>query len=73
MTEVVPNDTELADDLLWGAAAIAKFTGISRNQVYWFVKKEIIPHKKCGEIIVGSRSAIRQAMTASPKTQADAA
>jgi hypothetical protein len=73
VTEVVPNDIELADDPLWGAAEIAKFIGISRNQVYWFVEKGIIPHKKCGERIVGSRSAIRQAPTGSPKIPANAA
>jgi hypothetical protein len=78
VTEVVPNDIEscapdLADDLLWGAADIAQFIGISRNQVYWFAKKGIIPHKKCGGVIVGSRAALRHALTGSPKIPANAA
>ncbi len=73
MTEVVPNDTELADDLLPGADEIAKFIGINRRRVYWFIEKGTLPHRKCGELIVGSRSAIRQALIPSPKIPANAA
>ena len=65
--------TEFADDLLWGADEIAKFIGRSRIQTYWLIEHGTIPASKIGALLVGSRSTIRQALTASPKVPASAA
>ncbi|MBK8210349.1 MAG: helix-turn-helix domain-containing protein [Rhodospirillales bacterium] len=54
-------DTDsLADDLLYGAEAIANYLGLSRRQVYNLIENRAIPVSKLGSLYVGRRSTYRQ-------------
>lgn len=46
-------------DLLWGAAAIARFLGRTPRQVFWMLENGTLPAKKVGKIWVGERSRLR--------------
>ena len=50
----------LADDLLWGAQAIADELGISRRKAFYYLESSTIPAKKIGGIWVGSRAALNE-------------
>jgi hypothetical protein len=53
----------LADDLLWGAAEIAKFIGKDRQQVYHLLRLNAIPHRKLSaRTIIARKSELRSHM-----------
>jgi hypothetical protein len=62
----------LADDLLWGAQAIADFLGVSVNTVYYYIRKnsdkktaekDKLPISKLGhKTIVASRKKLARAI-----------
>jgi len=53
----------LADDILYGAAEIARFIGVSEMQVYHLARKKRIPVGKLGKTLVASRRALKRALT----------
>jgi hypothetical protein len=55
-----PPAASLADDLLWGAAAIARELGVTRGKVFYYLETGTIPSKKIGGIWVGSRAALHE-------------
>ncbi len=54
-----PEDS-LADDLLWGAEAIARYIGRDKEQVFYLIRKNKIPYKKVGQRIQASKTAFRR-------------
>ena len=52
----------LADDLLYGASAIAEFLGVTEMQVYHWVRKDRIPVGKMGKTLIASRRQLRKTM-----------
>jgi hypothetical protein len=52
----------LADDLLYGASAIADFLGVTEMQVYHWVRKDRIPVGKMGKTLIASRRQLRKAI-----------
>ena len=53
----------IADDMLYGAAAIADFLGIPRRKVFYLLERRRIPAGKLGREHVASRSALREHFT----------
>jgi hypothetical protein len=45
--------------LLWGAPAIAAELGVEPRNVYWLLKKKLIPATKVGDQWVASRRGLR--------------
>jgi hypothetical protein len=53
----------LADDLLWGAQAIADFLGVSVDRVYYLIRTKRLPISKLGhKTIVASRRKLARAI-----------
>jgi hypothetical protein len=52
--------TELADDLIWGAEAIAETLNQKLRPIYYQLENGLIPAGKVGEKWVASRSALRE-------------
>jgi hypothetical protein len=66
-----PQDDRLADDLLDGAEAIAKFLGFKTSSIFWQVSQGKLPVTRMGNRIIGSKTRLRQHFTGSnPKTAA---
>lgn len=61
------NDT-LADDLLWGAKAIATYLGLEIGQVYHFVAKKRLPITKLSRGILVAR---KSELESGPKTTSE--
>ncbi|MCD1642457.1 helix-turn-helix domain-containing protein [Aurantimonas coralicida] len=57
------NDNPADGDLLIGAAAIARFLGVSRRQVYRLVYDRIAPSFKLGGTIAARRSSLTKWLT----------
>jgi hypothetical protein len=58
------NDDALADDLLWGAAAIADHIRRDIRQTYYLIAARKIPAKKLGaRVIVARKSELDRALT----------
>jgi hypothetical protein len=53
----------LADDLLFGAEAIAEELGIPLRRAFYLLEKAHIPGTKCGRIWTASRRRLRQHLT----------
>jgi hypothetical protein len=55
------DDKSLADDLLWGAQAIADFLGINVNRVYYLIRIQKLPAAKLGhkKILASKRELAR--------------
>jgi hypothetical protein len=53
-------EPKVADDLLWGVRAIAKFIGQSERMTYWRLENGQLPAGKSGNIYVGSRQALKK-------------
>jgi excisionase family DNA binding protein len=49
----------LRDDMLYGAAAIAKYLGIARRKVFYLLEQGRIPGGKLGREYVASRTALQ--------------
>jgi excisionase family DNA binding protein len=49
-------EQELSADLLWGAAAIAKYLGLPRRAVYHLAANQNIPHFRAGDAIAARKS-----------------
>ncbi|TAT82460.1 hypothetical protein [Rhizobium ruizarguesonis] len=54
----VINETELRDDLLWGAGAIARYIGRSKRQTYYLLEKGQVPARKIGDLWLGSKTTL---------------
>lgn len=54
----VTTDEDLADDLLWGAQAIADFVGIKKRKAMWKIERGLIPARKNGLDLVASKREI---------------
>jgi hypothetical protein len=54
------DETPLADDLLHGVEAIAKFIGKNPRQTDWQIRRGNIPVKRLGRLIIGSKSRLRE-------------
>jgi hypothetical protein len=54
----------LADDLIWGAAAIGDEIGVKKSKVFYLLEQRHIPAKKIGGLWVGSRRQLRAAFCA---------
>jgi hypothetical protein len=60
---VTTTKNESSDDVLWGAAAIARYIKRSKRQVYFLIQQKRIPVKKIGpKTIVASKSGIDAAL-----------
>lgn len=46
----------LRDDLLIGAAAIARYSGLSERQVYHFIGRGELPVRRLGRLLVARKS-----------------
>jgi hypothetical protein len=54
------NEDDVANDILWGVPAIARFLNRKPRQVHYLISKKIIPITKRGhKIITASRAQIR--------------
>jgi hypothetical protein len=51
---------DLANDLLDGVPAIAKFTGWRKRRVYYLAEKKLIPLAKVGDRWTGRKSTLRR-------------
>jgi hypothetical protein len=58
-----PPEAPLADDLLWGCAAIAAWINRPKSVTYHLLSKKRIPATKVGSIHVGSKRQLRQRFT----------
>ena len=66
MTNDTAEKAALADDLIWGAGAIADELGVSIQSVYYLIRKRKIPVSKIGsKTIIASRRQLRRALTPS--------
>ncbi|MEB3045640.1 hypothetical protein [Rhizobium mulingense] len=52
-------ETELREDLLWGALAIAQYIGRSQRSTYHMLEQGQLPARKVGELWVGSKTTLR--------------
>jgi hypothetical protein len=53
-----------ADDLLWGAQAIADYLGVSIDRVYYLIRVRRLPIAKLGrKTVVASRKKLQRAIT----------
>jgi hypothetical protein len=52
--------TEISDDLIWGAEAIAETLNQKLRPIYYQLENGLIPAGKIGEKWVASRSALRE-------------
>jgi hypothetical protein len=64
MSEEIQKPERLADDLLVGAAAIAKELGIPEHAVYYIHRKKRLPVGKLGKNLIASRAKLRRAANA---------
>lgn len=55
---------KLADDLLYGARAISKYTGIPERAVYGYAEKGAIPSFKVGGTLCARKSEIERGLSA---------
>lgn len=60
---------KLADDLLYGAAAIAAELGLRKHQAIWRLNHGQLPARRLGRVWVASRAALRAHMTAATLMQ----
>jgi hypothetical protein len=64
VTETADRPAEkLADDLLFGADAIAQELGVDVRRAYYLLERKLIPCGKCGSIWTASRRKLRQHFT----------
>jgi hypothetical protein len=54
--------SKLADDLLIGAEAIADYTGLTTDQVYYAVRRGRLPIGKHGELLISRKSKLDRAL-----------
>jgi hypothetical protein len=57
--EMSLNTVVIADDMLYGAAAIAEFLGIPLRKAFYLLEQRRIPAGKLGREYVASRTALR--------------
>ena len=50
----------LADDLLWGCAAIAAELGVTQRRCFYMLESRMIPARKIGSTWCGSRRELRE-------------
>jgi len=50
----------LADDLLWGCAAIAAELGVTQRRCFYMLESRTIPARKIGSTWCGSRRELRE-------------
>ena len=59
MASFTSKDDKIADDVLWGAAAIAEEIGLPVREVFYQLELGRLPAKKVGAIWVASRTKLR--------------
>jgi hypothetical protein len=64
MNELDLPDDRLAEDLLWGALAIADYLGTTRAAVYHMHRNKRLPIGKSGKTLIAFRSGLRRAAQA---------
>jgi excisionase family DNA binding protein len=57
---IPPAGDSLADDLLFGAQAIADYLGITQGQAYHWLAQGYIPFTKTGDLYIGSKARLRR-------------
>ena len=62
-------DRPLADDILWGADAIARYIGRSRRQTFHMLQTGLLPARKVGDQWIASKAELRQRFRPEPKPQ----
>jgi hypothetical protein len=60
------DERPLREDLLFGAAAIAQYVGITERQARHQIDQGNLPVARLGRLIVGSKSQLRQCLTPKP-------
>jgi hypothetical protein len=56
------SNNPIADDLIWGAAAVGKEIGVDEKRAFYLLGNRLIPGRKIGKIWVVSRGALREAL-----------
>jgi hypothetical protein len=59
-----PADDRLGDDLLVGAAAIAKFLDRTEHAVYYIAAKKLLPIGRLGKNLIASKRTLRRSAQA---------
>ena len=67
MGDPMANPTSLADDLLTGAAEIARYVGWPVRRIYHAASRHYLPIGRAGQILVARKSELDAAL--SPATQ----
>jgi hypothetical protein len=62
MSDDVFAEKPLAEDLIWGAAAIGDEIGVNRRKAYHLLENDLLPARKVGDLWVASRRALRRAL-----------
>jgi hypothetical protein len=58
-----PSQAPPAEDLLWGAAAIAEFLGVSVNTIYYYIREKKLPISKLGKkTVLASKKKLLRAL-----------
>lgn len=57
---------DLANDLVWGAKAIASALGVDTRTGFYLLEKGLVPAKKVGRAWVASRRQLREHLTPAP-------
>jgi len=63
MMQQMTDDTELRNDLLWGADAIAQYIGRNKRQTYYLLEKGQVPARKVGDLWLGSKTTLDTHLT----------
>jgi len=58
-----PTESDLADDLLVGVDAIARFVGLNKRQADWQIRAGRLPIKRMGRLVTSTKSALRRHFT----------
>lgn len=59
-TRIERRQEPLADDLIWGAEAIAAYLGLKPTAIFYAARKGTLPIKRVGEKLVASKVALRR-------------
>jgi hypothetical protein len=57
-----PLPETLADDVLWGAEAIARFIGRDEHQVCYLARRGLLPVKKVGSQLTARKSKLAETL-----------
>ncbi len=63
MNDTMTTSEPIQDDLLDGADAFVEFTGFRKRRVFYLLEKGLLPAGKLGGKWIGSKAAVRRALT----------